>query len=116
VILKDTKSAPEQGRREYSCRWTPAKLCATAASYAGYTNNAIYGLERRRTPRDPPGLDGGEADNRNLQSLTTNSDEHDAPDCGDKPHEYHEIEGGPHNIGWTHAEELNPLFKAFLGK
>jgi non-heme chloroperoxidase len=30
--------------------------------------------------------------------------------------EYHEIEGGPHNIGWTHAEELNPLFAAFLRK
>jgi non-heme chloroperoxidase len=33
------------------------------------------------------------------------------------PHaEYHEIEGGPHNIGWTHAEELNPLFEAFLAR
>jgi non-heme chloroperoxidase len=28
--------------------------------------------------------------------------------------EYHEIEGGPHNIGWTHAEELNPILAAFL--
>jgi non-heme chloroperoxidase len=33
------------------------------------------------------------------------------------PHaEYQEIDGGPHNIGWTHADELNPLFEAFLGK
>jgi non-heme chloroperoxidase len=33
------------------------------------------------------------------------------------PHaEYHEIEGGPHNIGWTHADELNPIFAAFLEK
>jgi non-heme chloroperoxidase len=33
------------------------------------------------------------------------------------PHaEHHEIEGGPHNIGWTHAEELNPLFAEFLRK
>jgi non-heme chloroperoxidase len=33
------------------------------------------------------------------------------------PHaEHHEIEGGPHNIGWTHSEELNPLFEAFLAK
>jgi non-heme chloroperoxidase len=33
------------------------------------------------------------------------------------PHgEYHEINGGPHNIGWTHADELNPLFEAFLAK
>jgi non-heme chloroperoxidase len=33
------------------------------------------------------------------------------------PHaEYHEIDGGPHNIGWTHADQLNPLFEAFLGK
>jgi non-heme chloroperoxidase len=33
------------------------------------------------------------------------------------PHaEYHEIEGGPHNIGWTHADELNPIFAAFLDK
>jgi non-heme chloroperoxidase len=23
---------------------------------------------------------------------------------------------GPHNIGWTHAGELNPLFEAFLGR
>jgi non-heme chloroperoxidase len=30
--------------------------------------------------------------------------------------EYHEIEGGPHNIGWTHADELNPLLAAFLAK
>jgi non-heme chloroperoxidase len=28
--------------------------------------------------------------------------------------QYHEIDGGPHNIGWTHADELNPLFAAFL--
>jgi non-heme chloroperoxidase len=28
--------------------------------------------------------------------------------------QYHEIEGGPHNIGWTHSEQLNPLFAAFL--
>ena len=33
------------------------------------------------------------------------------------PHaEYHEIDGGPHNIGWTHADQLNPLFEAFLSK
>jgi non-heme chloroperoxidase len=30
--------------------------------------------------------------------------------------EHHEIEGGPHNIGWTHADKLNPLFAAFLNK
>jgi non-heme chloroperoxidase len=24
------------------------------------------------------------------------------------------VEGGPHNIGWTHPEVLNPLFLAFL--
>jgi non-heme chloroperoxidase len=30
--------------------------------------------------------------------------------------EYHEIEFGPHNIGWTHADQLNPIFKAFLAK
>jgi non-heme chloroperoxidase len=30
--------------------------------------------------------------------------------------EHHEIEGGPHNIGWTHADQLNPLFQAFLAK
>jgi non-heme chloroperoxidase len=30
--------------------------------------------------------------------------------------EYHEIEGGPHNIGWKHAEELNPIIAAFLNK
>jgi len=30
--------------------------------------------------------------------------------------EYHEIEGGHHNIGWTHADELNPLLAAFLAK
>ena len=34
-----------------------------------------------------------------------------APDA-----EYHEIEGGHHNIGWTHADELNPLLAAFLAK
>jgi non-heme chloroperoxidase len=28
--------------------------------------------------------------------------------------QYHEIERGPHNIGWTHSEELNPIFAAFL--
>jgi non-heme chloroperoxidase len=28
--------------------------------------------------------------------------------------EHHEIERGPHNIGWTHADELNPIFAAFL--
>jgi non-heme chloroperoxidase len=26
------------------------------------------------------------------------------------------VEGGPHNIGWTHPEVLNPLFVAFLQK
>ena len=26
------------------------------------------------------------------------------------------VEGGPHNIGWTHPEVLNPLFLAFLKK
>jgi non-heme chloroperoxidase len=26
------------------------------------------------------------------------------------------VEGGPHNIGWTHPEVLNPLFLAFLEK
>jgi non-heme chloroperoxidase len=26
------------------------------------------------------------------------------------------VEGGPHNIGWTHPEVLNPLFVAFLEK
>ena len=25
-----------------------------------------------------------------------------------------EIEGGPHNIGWTHADELNKAFLDFL--
>jgi non-heme chloroperoxidase len=25
-----------------------------------------------------------------------------------------EVEGGPHNIGWTHAEELNAAFLAFI--
>jgi non-heme chloroperoxidase len=30
--------------------------------------------------------------------------------------EHHEIEGGPHNIGWTHADKLNPFFAAFLNK
>jgi non-heme chloroperoxidase len=24
------------------------------------------------------------------------------------------VEGGPHNIGWTHPEVLNPVFLAFL--
>jgi hypothetical protein len=24
------------------------------------------------------------------------------------------VEGGPHNIGWTHPEVLNPLFLAFV--
>lgn len=28
--------------------------------------------------------------------------------------DYHEIDGGPHNIGWTHAELLNPLFLDFV--
>lgn len=28
--------------------------------------------------------------------------------------EYHEIERGPHNIAWTHPEELNPIFLDFL--
>jgi non-heme chloroperoxidase len=33
------------------------------------------------------------------------------------PHaEYYEIDGGPHNICWTHADELNPLLDAFLAK
>jgi non-heme chloroperoxidase len=33
------------------------------------------------------------------------------------PHaERHEIEGGPHNIGWTHADKLNPILGAFLAK
>ena len=26
------------------------------------------------------------------------------------------VEGGPHNIGWTHPEVLNPLFVAFIEK
>ncbi|GAA0673164.1 alpha/beta hydrolase [Kitasatospora atroaurantiaca] len=30
--------------------------------------------------------------------------------------EYHEVEGGPHNIGWTHPEVLNPILLDFLGK
>jgi non-heme chloroperoxidase len=30
--------------------------------------------------------------------------------------EYHEIERGPHNIGWTHPEELNPLFRDFAAR
>jgi non-heme chloroperoxidase len=25
-----------------------------------------------------------------------------------------EVEGGPHNIGWTHADELNKAFLNFL--
>jgi non-heme chloroperoxidase len=25
-----------------------------------------------------------------------------------------EVEGGPHNIGWTHADELNKAFLDFL--
>lgn len=29
---------------------------------------------------------------------------------------YLEIEGGPHNIGWTHPEELNPAFLSFLAE
>lgn len=29
---------------------------------------------------------------------------------------YVEIEGGPHNIGWTHAEELNAAFTNFLAE
>jgi non-heme chloroperoxidase len=28
--------------------------------------------------------------------------------------QHHEIEGGPHNIGWTHADQLNPIFAEFL--
>ena len=24
------------------------------------------------------------------------------------------VEGGPHNIGWTHPEVVNPLFLAYL--
>jgi non-heme chloroperoxidase len=28
---------------------------------------------------------------------------------------YTEIEGGPHNIGWTHAEEVNRALRDFLG-
>jgi non-heme chloroperoxidase len=27
-----------------------------------------------------------------------------------------EIPGGPHNIGWTHAEELNAILMGFLGR
>ncbi|MFG2191886.1 alpha/beta fold hydrolase [Streptomyces sp. NPDC048639] len=30
--------------------------------------------------------------------------------------EYHEVEEGPHNIGWTHPEILNPLFLDFVTK
>jgi non-heme chloroperoxidase len=30
--------------------------------------------------------------------------------------QYHEVPGAPHNIGWTHAEVLNPLFLAFLAQ
>jgi non-heme chloroperoxidase len=26
------------------------------------------------------------------------------------------IEGGPHNIGWTHAEEVNRALLGFLGE
>jgi non-heme chloroperoxidase len=33
-----------------------------------------------------------------------------------KDAQYHEVEGGPHNIGWTHAEIVNPLFLDFLSK
>ncbi|SBW17719.1 hypothetical protein FDG2_0349 [Candidatus Protofrankia californiensis] len=29
---------------------------------------------------------------------------------------YHEVDGGPHNIGWTHPEVVNPLFLDFLTK
>ena len=25
-----------------------------------------------------------------------------------------EVEGGPHNIGWTHPDKLNPVFLDFL--
>jgi non-heme chloroperoxidase len=33
------------------------------------------------------------------------------------PHaQHHEIAGGPHNIGWTHAEELNQLLADFLAQ
>lgn len=27
-----------------------------------------------------------------------------------------EIEGGPHNIGWTHPEEMNAAFTDFLAE
>ncbi|MGA7417736.1 MAG: alpha/beta hydrolase [Acidimicrobiales bacterium] len=30
--------------------------------------------------------------------------------------EHHEIEGGPHNIGWTHSELVNPMLTAFLAR
>ncbi|KLL09845.1 alpha/beta fold hydrolase [Protofrankia coriariae] len=30
--------------------------------------------------------------------------------------QYHEVDGGPHNIGWTHAEVVNPLLLGFLTK
>ncbi|WP_131769287.1 alpha/beta fold hydrolase [Candidatus Protofrankia californiensis] len=30
--------------------------------------------------------------------------------------QYHEVNGGPHNIGWTHPEVVNPLFLDFLTK
>ena len=26
------------------------------------------------------------------------------------------VEGGPHNIGWTHADEVNAALLAFLGE
>jgi non-heme chloroperoxidase len=30
--------------------------------------------------------------------------------------EHHEINGGPHNVGWTHWDEVNPILSAFLAK
>jgi non-heme chloroperoxidase len=30
--------------------------------------------------------------------------------------EFHEVKDGPHNIGWTHPDEVNPAFLAFLAK
>jgi non-heme chloroperoxidase len=29
--------------------------------------------------------------------------------------EYHEVEGGPHNIGWTHPDEVNQALVKFVG-